>query len=195
MQTSSFISVYLDTNLLPKYDRIELNERVNKLITWHLGQKITLKTTQGTFDDIFNNVNERTKVNAEQRYKTVYSYTDLVAENIFECNEDFDKEQIELFRIMFPNLNVNSNNIFKLYNDLKSNDRNDYRIINSVIHDSHSYAFFLSENKKDFINNGKREELIKFAYKECRKNLIIDTINDEGMDRIKRAINEVSDMI
>ncbi|WP_106588145.1 hypothetical protein [Salsuginibacillus halophilus] len=195
MTTGSFILVYLDTNLLPKFDSIGFNERVNKLKNWHLEQKIILRTTQGTLDDIFNNFNERTKIPAEQRLKTVYSYTEPVAETIFECNEDFDEEDIGLFRIMFPHHDVNSNNIFNLYNELKSNDKNDYRIINSVIHDSHSYAFFLSNDKNDFMINGKKEAISKFVNEEYRKNLLIDTLNDESMNRIKKAINEVSDLI
>ncbi|KAB8139476.1 hypothetical protein F9U64_00135 [Gracilibacillus oryzae] len=195
MTTGSFILVYLDTNLLPKHSTIGSNEKVNRLTEWHLDQKITLRTTQGTLDDIFKNINDRNINPAEQRYKTVYSYTEPVAEIIFECNEDFDETHIDLFRIMFPDINVNSNNIFEVYNKLKSNDRNDYRIINSVIHDSHGYAFFLTDNKKDFINNGKRENINKFVHNEYRKHLTIDTLNDESMDLIKKAIIEVSNMI
>ncbi|GAA0472274.1 hypothetical protein [Alkalibacillus silvisoli] len=195
MSTNPFVLVYLDTNLFPKYNDVESKKHVKRLKDWHLDKKITLRTTQGILDDIFTNVNERTKIHAEQRFKTVQSYTEPVAEIIFECNEDFEEEHIKLFEIMFPHHNVNSDNIFNLYNDLKSNDRNDYRIINSVIHDSHSYAFFLSNNKRDFINNGKSEELVSFVKEQYRKDIKIDTLNDQIIDQIKKAISEVSMLI
>jgi hypothetical protein len=195
----NYIIVYLDTGLIPRPKGIENPKKeiqflLKELFDLSNESKITLRTTQGSLYDIFGANNEKVNMEAEERYKQM-RLTEPVAETILESNDDFSEDDINLFSIMFPNENVSSENIYQCYLHLKENDRNDFRIIKSCIEDSNSYAFFLTENKKDFIKNDRKQDLEYFISKNYRKHLEIGELNEDMLRKIKNAIQELLDLL
>ncbi|WP_079524728.1 hypothetical protein [Solibacillus isronensis] len=195
----NYIIVYLDTGLIPRPKGIEKPKKeieflLKELFNLSNEGKITLRSTQGSLDDIFGANNERVNSQAEERYKQM-QLTEPVAETILESNEDFSDDDIELFNIMFPSENVFSGNIYQCFLDLKENDRNDFRIIKSCIEDSNSYAFFLTQNKNDFIKNGRKQDLEYVITNKYRKHLEIGELNEDMLKKVKYAIQEVTDLL
>lgn len=195
----NYIIVYLDTGLIPRPKSIENPQKeiqflLKELFTLSNKGELTLRSTQGSLDDIFGTNNEKVNRQAEERYKQM-RLTEPVAETILESNDDFSDDDSDLFNIMFPSENMSSRNIYQCFLDLMENDRNDFRIIKSCIEDSNSYAFFLTQNKNDFIKNDRKQELEYFISNKYRKHLEIGELNEDMLRKIKNAIQEVSNLL
>ena len=198
----TFIVCYLDTNLIPRSKGIENPTKAIQFLLKELFElsredKITLRTAQGSHEDIFGSNNEKINDQAVERSKFMQLFTEPVAETILESNEDFSEDDIELFNIMFSNDNkvATSENIFTHFLELSNNDKNDFRIIKSCIEDSNNYAFFLSLDKKAFIKGNKKENLEKFVSSKRRVSLTIGELNPEMLDKINEAIKDVSTLL
>lgn len=198
----TFIVCYLDTNLIPRSKGIEnptkeIQFLLKELFELSREDKITLRTAQGSHEDIFGSNNEKINDQAVERSKFMQLFTEPVAETILESNEDFSEDDIELFNIMFSNDNkiVTSENIFTHFLELSNNDKNDFRIIKSCIEDSNNYAFFLSLDKKAFIKGDKKEKLEQFVSSKRRVSLTIGELNPEMLDKINEAIKDVSTLL
>ena len=198
----TFIVCYLDTNLIPRSKGIEnptkeIQFLLKELFELSREDKITLRTAQGSHEDIFGSNNEKINDQAVERSKFMQLFTEPVAETILESNEDFSEDDVELFNIMFSNDNqiATSENIFTHFLELSNNDKNDFRIIKSCIEDSNNYAFFLSLDKKAFIKGDKKEKLEQFVSSKRRVSLTIGELNPEMLDKINEAIKDVSTLL
>ncbi len=195
----TFIVCYLDTNLIPRSKGIENPTKEIQFLLKELFQlsredKITLRTAQGSHEDIFGSNNEKINDQAVERSTFMQLFTEPVAETILESNEDFSEDDIELFNIMFSNDNkiATSETIFTHFWELSNNDKNDFRIIKSCIEDSNNYAFFLSLDKKAFIKGDKKEKLEQFVSSKKRVSLTIGELDPEMLDKVHEAIKDIS---
>jgi hypothetical protein len=197
--TSSLIQVYLDTNGILKYCQIKDPKTSERKILAEIyelfkSDKISLFTTQGSFSDIWGDNDEKitseaSKFAASEREKTRLKNTFPLATNYIETVDDFDEISIELYNIFFDD-NLDKNNIMHHYNNLDSNDRVDFLVLRDCIRDANNSSYFITQNKKDFINNGKKEKLERYATSKG-KSFIISIINEEVLNMINNDITEM----
>ncbi len=192
------IQIYLDTSGLIKYSQFQNPDNPERKILQELYDLykrgyISLFTTQGSFSDIFGDNDEKitseiSKISAEEREKTRVELTFPLATDYIESKSDFDDKDISLFNILF-NESATVSNVFEKYSCLNINDRVDFCIIRDSIKDANNLSFFLTRNPRDFIYDGKKEKIEKFA-ESFGKAFRIRTVTDDTLNEIKKEIEQ-----
>jgi len=197
--TSSFIQVYLDTNGILKYSQIKNPTTPERKILAEIyklfcDDKISLFTTQGSFSDIWGDNDEQitsdaSKAAASERERTRLNNTFSLATSHIETIADFDEISIDLFNIFFRT-QKDKNNIWQYYTSLDENNKIDFLILRDCFNDANNSSYFITQNKKDFIANGKKEEIEQYASSKG-KSFKISMITKEVLDMIKKDIVEM----
>lgn len=195
----ALIQIYLDTSGLIKYSQTQDPDNPERKILQELYKLyrrgfISLFTTQGSFSDIYGDNNEKitsdiSKISADEREKTRVELTFPLATDYIESKSGFDDKDIKLFNILF-NESTTDINIFEKYSCLNTNDKVDFSIIRDSIKDTNNLSFFLTRNPKDFVYNGKKEKIEKFA-ESLGKTFKVRTVTDETLNEIKMEIEQI----
>jgi len=76
------------------------------------------------------------------------------------------------------------------YTNLNENDKIDFLILRDCFNDANNSSYFITQNRKDFIANGKKEEIEQYA-SSIGKSFKISMITEEVLDMIKNDIVEM----
>ena len=194
----ALIQIYLDTSGLIKHSQFQNPDNperkiLQELYDLYIRGYISLFTTQGSFSDIFGDNDEKitseiSKISAEEREKTRVELTFPLATDYIESKSDFDDKDILLFNILF-NESTTVANIFEKYCCLNVNDKVDFCILRDSVKDANNSSFFLTQNPRDFIYNGKKEKIEKFA-ESLGKSFKVRSVTDETLNEIKIEIEQ-----